>query len=70
MPQQLSTGIAAGVGALAGAVGGGVPDMKKKDVQLMARIKLQEYLIQLAYFLVPSILICRAGLTSREHDLG
>ena len=54
MPQQLSTGIAAGVGALAGAIGGGVPDMKKKDLQMMARIKLQEYLMQLAYFLVHS----------------
>ena len=53
IPQQLGPGIAAGVGALAAAVGGGVPDMKKKDVQMMVRIKLQDYLMQLAYFLVP-----------------
>ena len=52
IPQELGPGIAAGVGALAGAIGGGVPEMKKKDVQMMARIKLQEYLLQLAYFLV------------------
>lgn len=51
IPQELGPGIAAGVGALAGAIGGGVPDMKKKDVQMMARIKLQEYLQQLAFFL-------------------
>ncbi len=52
IPQELGSGIAAGVGALAGAIGGGVHDMKKRDVQMMARIKLQEYLQQLAYFLV------------------
>ena len=56
IPQQLGSGIAAGVGALAGAIGGGVPDMKKQDVQMMVRIKLQEYLMQLAYFLVRSVL--------------
>jgi phospholipase D1/2 len=52
IPQQLGPGVVAGVGALAGAIGGGVPDMKKKDVQLAARTKLQEYLTQLAFFLV------------------
>ena len=52
IPQELGPGIAAGVGALAGAIGGGVHDLNKKDVQLMARTKLQEYLTQLAYFLV------------------
>jgi len=52
IPQQLGPGIAAGIGALAGAIGGGVPVMKKKDFQMMVRIKLQEYLMQLAYFLV------------------
>lgn len=56
IPQQLGPGIAAGVGAMAGAIGGGVPGMKKKDVQMLARIKLQEYLMQLAYFLVKSVL--------------
>ena len=55
IPQQLGPGIAAGIGALAGAIGGGVPDMKKKEVQMMVRIKLQEYLMQLAYFLVRSV---------------
>jgi hypothetical protein len=58
IPQQLGPGIAAGVGALAGAIGGGVPDMKQKDVQLMSRIKLQEYLTQLAFFLVILWRIC------------
>lgn len=53
--QELGSGIAAGVGALAGAIGGGVPNMKKKDVQMMVRLKLQEYLMQLAYFLVRNI---------------
>lgn len=52
LPQELGPGIAAGMGALAGAVGGGVHDMKKKDVQMMARLKLQDYLMQLAFFLV------------------
>jgi phospholipase D1/2 len=52
IPQQLGPGIAAGVGVLAGAIGGGVPDMRKRHIQLMARIKLQEYLTQLAFFLV------------------
>jgi len=52
IPNQLGPGIAAGIGALAGAIGGGVPDMKKKDVQMMARIKLQEYLTELVFFLV------------------
>jgi len=52
LPQQLGPGIAAGIGALAGAIGGAIPDMKKKDVQMVVRIKLQEYLMQLAYFLV------------------
>jgi hypothetical protein len=65
IPQQLGPGIAAGVGALAGAIGGGVPDMKKKDVQIMARIKLQQYLQQLAFFLVYNH---PKSLTSREHD--
>jgi PX domain len=55
IPQEIGPGIAAGVGALAGAIGGGVPDMKKRDIQMMARIKLQEYLQQLAYFLVISL---------------
>jgi hypothetical protein len=54
IPYELGSGIAAGVGALAGAVGGGVHDMKKKDVQMMARLKLQEYLTQLSLFLVPN----------------
>jgi hypothetical protein len=67
IPQQLGFGIAAGIGALA-AVGGGVPDMRKKDVQMMARIKLQEYLMQLAYFLVYSFHLVR--LTVSDHDLG
>jgi PX domain len=66
IPQELGPGIAAGVGALAGAIGGGVHDMKKKDVQMMARIKLQEYLQQLAYFLVCKDL--ETKLTTREHD--
>jgi hypothetical protein len=52
IPQQLGSGIAAGIGALAGAIGGGVPEITKKDVHMMIRIKLQEYLMQLAYFLV------------------
>jgi len=52
IPQQLGPGIAAGVGALVGAIGGGVPEMKKKDIQMMSRLKLQEYVMQLAYFLV------------------
>jgi len=52
IPRQLGPGIAAGIGALAAAVGGGVPDMKKKDFQMMVRIKLQEYITQLALFLV------------------
>jgi len=65
IPQQLGPGIAAGVGALAGAIGGGVPEMKKKDVQIMARIKLQQYLQQLAFFLVYNY---RKSLTSRELD--
>ena len=68
IPQQLGPGIAAGIGALAAAVGGGVPDMRKKDVQMMARIKLQEYLMQLAYFLVYSFYLVR--LTGSDHDLG
>ena len=54
IPQELGPGIAAGVGALAGAIAGGVPELKSGDIQLMARIKLQEYLQQLAYFLVIS----------------
>ena len=66
IPQQLGPGIAAGVGALAGAIGGGVPDMKKKDIQMMARIKLREYLMQLAYFLVRSRNI---GNNDRYRDL-
>ena len=49
--QELGPGIAAGIGALAGAVGGGVHDMKKKDIQMMARLKLQEYLTQMFLFL-------------------
>ena len=52
IPQQLGPGVAAGIGALAAAVGGGVPELKKKDVQLMVRIKLQEYITQLILFLV------------------
>ena len=68
IPQQLGPGIAAGIGALAAAVGGGVPDMRKKDVQMMARIKLQEYLMQLAYFLVYSFYLVR--LTGSDLDLG
>jgi len=67
IPQQLGSGIAAGVGALAGAIGGGVQDMKKNDVHMMIRKKLQEYLMQLAYFLVQSTKSLRVN--SSEHDL-
>jgi len=56
IPRQLGPGIAAGVGAMASAIGGGVHEMKKKDIQLMARIKLQEYIMQLAYFLAPLLI--------------
>jgi hypothetical protein len=55
LPRQVGPGIAAGVGALAGAIGGGVPDMRKKDFQMMVRLKLQEYITQLALFLVSPV---------------
>lgn len=67
MPQQLGSTIAVGIGALAGAVGGPVLNVTKKDVHLIARTKLQEYLTQLTFFLANSRFTAR--LICRGHDL-
>jgi hypothetical protein len=53
MPLQL--GIAAGIGAATGAVGGGIQEVKKQDMSQIVRTKLQEYLMELALFLVAPI---------------
>jgi hypothetical protein len=66
MPLQLGSGITAGIGALAGAIGVPVHEMAKKDVDLNARTRLQEYLMQLAFFLV---ILFMMRLMSRGHEL-
>jgi hypothetical protein len=65
LPMTLGAGVTAGMGSVAGAVAAGTHDVRQQDFQMMQKVKLQEWLVQLAFFLV---VLSEVGLMVARSD--